>query len=223
LKERLFKALLVALLKKATKKCDCTIALFKRTIKKCDRTIALLKWANVQKKCKFSNVQIAQQAGLGNRPFWKCAIALFKEQKSAIWKSHFFCTFTLFERAIMRLLFLKCKNSAIFKFALFSTFSYICSFQKSNCAIPFFQRVTKSAIAHPQIFKERQKVRSHIRTFLKSNKKCNRTFSKSENVRCANVRLPNPAGAGRVRRSKRRVKGQTIKQADFLAAENFKK
>jgi len=45
--------------------------------KKCDRTIALLKRANVQKKCKFSNVQIAQQAGLGHRLFSKCAIALF--------------------------------------------------------------------------------------------------------------------------------------------------
>jgi len=35
--------------------------------------------------------------------------------------------------------------------------------------------------AHSQIFKERQNVQSYIRT-----------FSKSEDVRCANVRLPNP-------------------------------
>jgi len=90
----------IALFKRATKKCDCTIALFKRATKKCDRTITLFKWetkkcdctialfkrAKVQKCVKkvqiFEwNVQIAQQAGLGNCPFWKGAITLFEEPK----------------------------------------------------------------------------------------------------------------------------------------------
>jgi len=98
------------------------------------------------------------------------------------------------------------QKSAILKFALFCTFSHICSFQKSNCAITLFalfQRATKSVIAHLHIFKERQNVRSHICTFLKSKKSSIahshifkeqqnvqlhiRTFSMSKNVQCGNV------------------------------------
>jgi len=50
-----------------------------------------------------------------------------------------------------------------------------------NRTFPHFYWATKYAIAHPHIFKERQNVGLHI---------C--TFSKSENVRCVNVQLPNP-------------------------------
>jgi len=87
-----------------------------------------------------------------NRPFLRAKKVQFRNR-----------TFALFESAIVQLLFLKCEKSAILKFALFS---YIFAFA-------YFERV----IVRLHFFKEQQKVRSHIHTFLKSNKKCDRTFA----------------------------------------------
>jgi len=159
----------IALFKRATKKCDCTIALFKRATKKWDCSIARLKKANVQKKCGFLNVQIAQQAGLGNRPFWKCMIALFKSEKMRFGNHNFYTFLHIrpFQKNNCAIALFKVWKSRILKFALFRTFLDICSFWKSDCEIALFLHS----------FKEPQKVRSHICTFSKSNKKFDCTFA----------------------------------------------
>jgi len=101
---------------------------------------------NVQIKCKFLIVQIAKKAGLGNRPFFKCAIAFFKGQKSAISK------FALFSHIFTHLLFWK-NNCAI----------ALCKVQKRG-----IWKLAKSAIAQLHFWKEQQKVRLHNCTFEKS-------------------------------------------------------
>jgi len=157
------------LFQRATKKCNPTFLLFHRATKKCDCTIPLLKWANVQ----------------------NCA------KKGWILKLHFFCTLKRshncsFDKGECVKM---CKKVEIPNHTFFlllkkgdCTFSMIALFKVQKSTIPkfvffaLFQRTTKSAIAHSHIFKEWRNVRSHIRT-----------FSKSENVLCAIVRLPLPA------------------------------
>jgi len=69
------------------------------------------------------------------------------------------------------------EKSAIWKFA---HFSHIRSFRKSECAIAHFFH----------IFKERKNVQSHIRTFLKSEITCDRTFAhcqRAKMCKCAKM------------------------------------
>jgi len=84
-------------------------------------------------------------------------------------------TIALFQKAIVQMLLSKCKKGSISKFTLFHTF----------CTIT--QRATKSVIIHLHIFKERQNVRSHIHTLLRSDKMCDRTFLKSNKGAIAHV------------------------------------
>jgi len=141
----------IALFKRATKKCDCTITLFKRVTKKCDCTIALFKKANVRKcakKCEFSNVQIAQQAGLGNHPFWNVRLPFF----------HTFLHIHPFQKSNCAIALSKVRKKVWFQNSqFFRTFLHIRSFRKSDCVIALFctfSIATKSAIAHSHIFKE---------------------------------------------------------------------
>jgi len=115
--------------------CNCT---FEKCDKKCDRIITLLKRATrsviaqshflkeqqkvglhnptfeKSKNVRMCKCAISQQAGLSNRTFWKCAINLYKEQKKCDSEIHtffaHFCTFALFESAIVRSHFWKVRQ-----------------------------------------------------------------------------------------------------------------
>jgi len=134
----------------------------------CDRTFALFQ--RVTKKCdctiallKWANVQKCAKKGANFE------IALFRILKNY--------TIALLKRANV----LKCakKVQKMCNFKIHTSFAHL--LMQSHFLRTFSKR-DKSAIAHSHIFKEQQNVQSHI---------C--TFSKSKNVQCANVRLPNLA------------------------------
>jgi len=86
----------------------------------------------------------------------------------------------------VRSLFLKRKKVQFGNLHFFAHFHTFALFKRtilwSLFLSHFWKEQQKSVIAQSLFWKERQKVRSH-----------NCTFEKSKNVRCANVRLPNPA------------------------------
>jgi len=93
--------------------------------------------------------------GLGNRTLWKCAIALFNVWKKCNFEIRTFCAHLLFSKELL-----------------------------CDCTLcRIFEKCEKSAITHTHIFKEQQNVRSHIRSFIKSDKKVqsqNRSFEMSK-------------------------------------------
>jgi len=172
---------------KSGKMCYAHLHIFNKATQKWDCTNALSKWANVQKcaeKCEFQNSTFLHLKKIAQLLFWKrrmCKnvqkkcdfqIALFSLLKKGD------CTFSM-------ITLFKVQESAILKFTLFlHILTHLLISKERMCNHTFFalfQRATKSAIAHSNIFKEQKNVRLHI---------C--TFSKSKNVWCANVRLPNP-------------------------------
>jgi len=113
--------------------------------------------------CSLKMCECAIAHFFGSLKMCECVIAHY----FAIWKSAKKC-------AIAHSLFQKewtCKN--VWKMCEFPNRTFL----HKKRAIAHFQNVRLPNL----VFKERQNLRSHI---------C--TFSKSENVRCANVRLPNP-------------------------------
>jgi len=126
-----------------------------------NRTFEKSKCAKMWKKCEFSNVQVSQQAGLGNRPFWKCAISLFKEPKKC--DSEIRTLFDIFSHSLflkdwLCVCFLKC-SFILFKRAIVGLY-FFRTFEKGNkkCdrTIAHFKRATKSVTAQSHFWKERK-------------------------------------------------------------------
>jgi len=160
-------------------KSDCAIALL----------VACTK--NVIVHLHFEEATIKCNKQVGQLPFWKYAIALFIEQKSAVWNFALFlhiCSFQKSDCAIAPFCtFEKCKKMWL----------HICSFERSD----------KKGQSH--FWEEQQKCDCTISTFEKSNKKSDCTiniwkratksaiapsnFWKRENVQSRNVRLPSPS------------------------------
>jgi len=79
-----------------------------------------------------------------------------------------------------------------FQILHFSTLSHFLILKVRLCNHTFFalfQRATKCAIAHSHIFKDRQKVRSHICTFLKTDKMCDRTYAHFQRAKMCDIRM----------------------------------